>query len=272
MKGRWLTALVVPMLLAQSAAAQAWQFRWQKDQVLSYKVKHHTVVAEVLDGNKVESDSTLDLVKQWQVVDVDPQGVATLRMALASMRSEQKRPGGDSLLFDSQNLDRSTPELREQMSKFVGQTLAVLRVDSFGRTVEAPQGSLQRYQAEPPFTLVFPKADAAEGQAWTRPYPIVIEPPLGTGEKYEAVQRYRCTKVAAGQALVELKTELKTQPESAQERLPLLQKEIDGTAVFNLTSGCLESVDIKVDRTIEQHQGPRSSYHFRSEYHEELVR
>ena len=39
-----------------------------------------------------------------------------------AMRNEQKRANGETLLFDSQDLDKSTPELREQMSKYIGQT------------------------------------------------------------------------------------------------------------------------------------------------------
>jgi hypothetical protein len=271
MSGRWIVAVLLLAGSVQSAQAQAWQFHWHKGQVLSYKVKHHTAVAEVVDGSKVESESKLDLVKRWQIVDVDGQGVATLQMSLTAMRTEQKRPNGETLLFDSQDLDKSTPELKEQMAKFVGQTLAVLRLDGFGRTVDVKQGSLARYQAEPPFVLVFPKAEAVQGQAWSRPFEIVVEPPLGTGEKYEAVQKYQCSSLTDGRATVAVKTELKTQPESVQERLPLLQKEVEGTAVFDLKAGCLQSVDLKIDRTLDQHQGPRSNYRFRSEYRETLV-
>jgi hypothetical protein len=271
MKSSWIVAGIVVLLCGQTAQAQAWQFRWQKGQVFSYKVRHHTAVAEVLTGTKVESESQLELVKRWQVLDVDEQGVATLQLTLAAMRTEQKRPSGDTLIFDSEHPERGTPELREQMGKFVGQTLAVLRVDGYGRTLEAKVGSLARYQAEPPFVLVFPKAEATQGQMWTRPYPIVIEPPLGTGESYEAQQKYRCAKLAGHEATVEVTTEMKTRPEIAQERLPLLQKEVSGTAVFDLQAGRLRAVDLKIDRTIDQHRGPGSSYHFRSDYREELV-
>ena len=48
---------------------------------------------------------------------------------------------GDTLLFDSQNLDKSTPELREQMKKYIGSTLAIVRVDGHGRVHEVKQGS-----------------------------------------------------------------------------------------------------------------------------------
>ncbi len=271
MQPGWIVAMLLAVVWAQSATAQTWQFRWEKGQILAYKVKHSTAVAEVVDGNKVESVSQLHLVKRWHVLDVDEQGIATLKLTLDAMRSEQKRPTGETLLFDSQDLDKSTPELREQMGKFVGQTLAVLRVDVQGRAVEVKQGSFERYQAEPPFTLLLPKAETQAGQSWVRPYTIAIEPPLGTGEKYEAQQKYHCSRLDDGKATIAVKTEFKTQPESAQERLPLLQKEVEGQVVFDLKAGRLQGVRFVIDRTVEQHQGPGSSYRFQSEYTEEFI-
>jgi hypothetical protein len=273
MRASWIVGLLLTLAVAQKAAAQgpAWHFRWQKGQTLAYQVKHTTLVAEVVDGNKAESESNLQLVKRWQVLDVDAQGIATLQLSLASMRTEQKRPNGETLLFDSQELDKSTPELKEQMAKFVGPPLALLRVDAYGNTVDVKQGSLARYQAEPPFALIFPKATAREGQSWKRNYTVVIEPPLGTGEKYEAEQHYQCTQLTADTATVAVKTEFKTPTDSPQERLPLLQKDVAGTIVFDLSAGCLQAVRLTTDRTIDQHQGPRSRYHFQSRYSEERI-
>ena len=35
-------------------------------------------------------------------------------MSLTAMRNEQKRTNGETMLFDSQNLDKSAPELRSK--------------------------------------------------------------------------------------------------------------------------------------------------------------
>ncbi len=273
MNARW--ALVLGLVAAATAPAgaqaPAWQFRWQTGQTLTYKVSQVTAVAEAADGGKAESASRLDLVKRWQVVDVDSAGVATLHMAVTAMRNEQTRPDKEVLLFDSDNPDKSTPELREQMGKFIGKTLAVLRVDALGRVVEVKQGSAARYEAEPPFSLVLPDAAAHEGQAWARPFTLVLDPPQGTGEKHEAAHKYTCIKLADGTATVAVKTAFKALPESVQDRLPLVQKEAEGTVVFDLAAGRVLSASFTVDQTVENHQGPGSSYRFRSRHTEELL-
>src|SRR5690242_7156311 len=119
--------------VASAQTATVWQFRWQKGQVLTYRVDHNTTVNEVVAGNKVETASKLNLVKRWQVADVDAKGIATVNLSLVALRHEQTRPNGEVLLFDSSNPDKSTPELKEQMGQFLGKTLANLRVDSQGR-------------------------------------------------------------------------------------------------------------------------------------------
>jgi hypothetical protein len=265
-------ALLASALGMQALAAQEapWRYHWQKGQTLTYRADHVTKVNEVVEGAKVETMAKLNLVKQWKVVDVDPNGVATLELTLAALRTEQTRPNGESLLFDSANLDKSTPELR-QMSQHVGKTLAIVRMDGYGRTLEVKQGSAAKYEAEPPFVVVLPNGTPKEGQAWLRNFNIVLEPPQGTGEKHAAQQRFTCTKIDNGKATVTLATELKALPENMQERLPLLQKEARGEVVFDIQAGRMQRVQLNIDRTVQNHQGEGSSYRFVSTYAEELV-
>ncbi len=267
-----ILALIVAALGLPTVAAQdaPWRFHWEKGQILTYRADHVTKVNEVVEGSKVETTAKLTLVKQWKVTDVDANGVATLHLSLAALRTEQTRPNGESLLFDSAKPETSTPELR-QMSQHLGKTLAIVRMDGYGRTLEVKQGSAAKYEAEPPFVVILPNGVPKEGQAWLRNFHIVLEPPQGTGEKHAAQQRFTCKKVEGGKATVTLVTELKAPPENMQERLPLLQKETQGEAVFDIQSGRLQRVELKIDRTVQNHQGQGSSYHFVSNYAEELV-
>lgn len=268
-----LLALAILSILGNSAQAQnaPWQFRWQKGQVLTYRAEHQTAVFEVAEGNKLESVAKLNLVKRWQVADIDAKGVATLYLVLAGMRNEQKRPNGEVLLFDSANLDKSTPEMREQMGKFIGQTLAILRMDGQGRIIEVKQGSPSRYEAEHPFLVVFPNIAPAEGQTWLRPFSVTLDPPHGTGEKYEATQRFQCAKIAGGKATLAVTTQFKALPEAAKDQVPLLQKLGEGQLVFDLQNGRMQSVQLNIDRTLQNHLGDGTSYRFQSRYVEELI-
>jgi hypothetical protein len=269
---RILLSVACSLIIASPAFAQVpWQFKWAKGQTFTYKIKHVTSVVETLEKGTNKSNSNLDLVNRWTVTDIDAKGIASLSLTLVSMRNEQIRGNGDTLLFDSQNLDKSTPELREQMVKYMGQTVALLRLDTYGRVIDVKQGNAANFDVEPPFVVVFPDAKAAVGQAWRRPFKLTLEPPYGAGEKFDVEQRYDCRKIDGGKATIGIKTEFKTMPDNARERLPLLQKEIEGEAVFDLQAGRLISARLNIDKTIENHQGKGTSYQFKSQYVRDLV-
>src|SRR6516165_12804602 len=92
----WSLAVLGGLALVSAAPAQtkAWQFRWQLGQVLTYRVEHSTSVTEVTGGKKAETTAKHNLVKRWQVLAVDGQGVATLQMSLMALHYEQTRDGG----------------------------------------------------------------------------------------------------------------------------------------------------------------------------------
>jgi hypothetical protein len=272
MKIRSLIAVLSALILAESvpAQSQSWQFHWRQGQVLTYRIEHSTRATETVSQNRFEVSSKLNLVKRWQVQAVDDKGVATLQMSLVSMRNEQVRPNGEVLLFDSANPDKNTPGLSEQMQKYVGKPLAVLRVDRQGKVVEVIKGSPAQFESDPPLILRLPASIPAAGQSWERLYQITLEPPYGTGEKYQGRQCYTVTKIADGVATIQLTTNLKM-PGSVSERMPLVQKLPTGRIVFNIGAGRVQSAELRVDQTLQGQQGEGSSYRFQSAYRQEYM-
>ena len=258
---------------ASPAQTQSKMFRWETGQLLTYRVEHTTSAAETVSGTKSETKTKLNLTKRWYVAAVDPAGVATIQLSLAALRLETTTPSGGVLLFDSSDPEKSDPQMSGQLKKYVGDVLATLRVDGQGKVIEVKEskhGPASRFESEPPFVLVFPDAALTEGMNWSRSYKITIEPPQGTGEKYDAVQECTCKSVAQGSATFALTTTLKTQPESVLDRVPLLQLQPEGEVTFDVQSGRLQSAILRVDKELTGHQGEGSSYHFVSTYKEEI--
>jgi hypothetical protein len=272
----WLASMFAVMIIALPASAQApaWRFHWHVGQVLIYRVEHLTAASDVTAMGTNETTTKLNLTKRWQVLAVDSAGVATLRLSLDALRLETSIPNGDALLFDSANPQKSDPHLREELARFVGQPLAVLRVDAQGKVVEVKEskhGPASRFESEPPFVINLPAESPSPGQSWERPYRITLEPPQGTGEKYDALQRYTCKILADGMATIAVTTLLKTMPESLLDRVPLLQMQPEGEIVFNTKKGRLERANLRIEKELKGYQGEGSSYRFRSTYTEEYV-
>jgi hypothetical protein len=270
-------AAALAMLVAASAQAQAPpRLRWQAGQVLVYRAEHNTYASETVADGKSETKSRLVVTKRWQVLAVDPAGVATLQFSLASLLSEITRPDGEVLVIDSADPAKSTPALREQCKQYVGVPLVVIRVDGQGKVLEVKEGrpgfgSQAKYENDPPFKVWLPAAALAPGVTWERPYPLTLEPPMGTGEKYDAVQRFTCKAVQNGLATLTMTTEVKAPPAAVADQVPVWQNQPDGEIVFDVNNGRLHSAVLQINKEAKGQQGENSSALFRSTYKEEYV-
>ncbi|HEV3261675.1 MAG TPA: hypothetical protein VG013_32800 [Gemmataceae bacterium] len=266
---QWLLAAFAGLVLSSAAVGQEapWRFKLTPGQVLKYRVEQNIAASEVVDGKKVATTSKTTSVKSWRVVDVDAAGVATLQLSLLSLRLERTTPAGESLVFDSSDPQKSHPQLREQLSKYVGQPLAVLRVDATGKLVEVKEskyGPASHYESELPFSITLPGSAVQAGQAWERNYSITLEPPQGTGEKYEATQKYTCQAIRGTMATVAMTTAVKNLPASLLDQVPLLNMQPTGGALFNTEAGRVEKAVLRVEKELKGHQGEGSSYKFQS--------
>jgi len=273
---KWAAPVFVAVLFAAALHAEAPRFRFQKGETLSYHLVQTTKVIETIPDDKtnkpVESESTtkVDLVRKWKVTDVDAKGVATLEMNIPAMRWERKA-GKDEDVFDSSNPDDLN---RKEMAKHVGPVLATLRIDAYGRLVEVKEskiGPAARFATELPFKLVLPDAEPKPGDVWDRSYTIQLDPPLGTGEKYQAVQTYACQEPRSGLLTLNLTTDVKDAPAQVADQIPLLSLMPSGALYFQTATGRYYAARLKIEKALKNHQGEGSSYRFVSTYVEDIV-
>jgi hypothetical protein len=197
-----------------------------------------------------------------------------LQLTLASLRIETTKANGEVLLFDSENPEKSTSEMRTQLAKLVGKPLAVVCMDLSGKVVKVLKsdfGPASRFDSEPPFVLVLPEKAPRAGQGWQRGYRITLAPPQGTGEQYGAVQKYVCTAVKEGKATITLTTVINKLPESLLDQVPLLQMQPQGEVVYDVKAGRMHSARLKINKELKDHQGKGSIYRFQSLYTEQFV-
>jgi hypothetical protein len=261
------------LVMASLAAAQTPRFRWQSGQVLVYRTEHNTVASYVMSDSTSDMKTRVQSIKRWQVLDVDSAGVATLQLSLQALFFETTTPSGEQLVFDSAHLDKSTPELRKQNENYIGQALAVVRIDGQGKVIEVkearPEYSAAKYESEPAFKLVLPAEQLKVGLNWERAYQIVLGPPYGTGdEKYAAVQRYGCKDIAGNLATVTLSTEMKSAPAAQEDQVPLWQMQPEGELMFDIEAGRLQKATLRIDKSANIEGG---NTHFQSVYTEEYI-
>jgi hypothetical protein len=265
--------LLLSILAGAVQGTSAPSFHWQKGQVLLYRVEHVTEAAETTSSNKSETKTRLNLTKRWQVLDVNARGIATLQLALASLRLETESDG-KRLLFDSAKPQESDKELAEHLGRFVGSPIAVLRVDARGKVVEVKEskhGPASRFETESPLIVVLPGDDLQAGRHWDRRYKITLDPPQGTGEKYDAVQKYECKATDDRTATVTITTVIQSLPKTLLDQVPLLQMQPAGEVVFDKIAGRVQRARLEISKELPGFQGDGSIYQFRSVYTEQYV-
>lgn len=271
-----LLVLVALVLFAAPAAAEPPRFRFAKGETIAYRLVQTTDVSETVPDEKTgkPAETTVatkaDVVRHWRVADVDERGVATVEMSIKSMRWE-RRAGKEEDVFDSSRPDDLN---KSELARHVGPVLAVLRIDPQGKVVEVKEskvGPATRFVTDLPFKLVLPDAEPKVGETWDRSYTIQLDPPLGTGEKYPAVQKYTCREPQGGFVTVGLATEVKELPAAAADHVPLLPLTQEGLLYFHAPSGRYYGARCKVERELKNHHGEGSTYKFVSTYVEDLV-
>src|SRR5262249_2587793 len=101
-------ALAAVLLSGARVAAQAPSCRWQRGQVLLYRIEYRTTASDEVGGTRTETRTSGKVTRRWQVSAVDAAGSATLQMSIVALAQEQTTPGGEVLKYDSAAPEKST--------------------------------------------------------------------------------------------------------------------------------------------------------------------
>ncbi len=275
MRSLSLTILIGLSASSSVRSEDAARFKFAKGEVLTYSIVQTTKAAETIIDDKTnkpvdqESASKHTVIRRWKVANVDAHGVATLEMTIASMRWEQKLPTGETDIFDSANPDDLN---KKEMAKLIGPVLAVIRVDSQGKVVEVKESKFgpTRFAIDLPFKIVLPESGPKPGQMWDRTFGIKLDPPHGTGEKYEALEKFVVKAPVNGLTTIGVNTTIKDMPAQTGDQIPLLPMILEGDVYFHETSGRYYAARLKLKKELINHAGEGTKYTFESTYQEDL--
>lgn len=275
------TVLAVTLALMSAADAQppaaapgAPRFKWEAGKTLTYRVIQQTVVQETtLDAqNKPvvgEARTNLVLVRHWNVKDVDKDGVATLEMSISEVKNEIRQSDGAVTVTDS-----SKPEDAKAMAGYLNKPIVTVRIDSQGKLVEVKEakgGTAARLHAELPFRVVLPDAMPEVNKTWDRTFALKLDPPNGTGESYDFVQKYTSKGAKDSLLVVGVETALKAPPKTAGEQRPLVPMLWTGDIYFNTAAGKYHAARLKVKAELPNHEGEGTKFVYESTYSEDVI-
>ena len=275
--------LFIALTHSAAVADDPLRFRFTTGQTFTYNVRQTTTVTETSPDEKTGRPTTgttttaLNLTRKWDVTAVDPDGTATLVMAITAVRQEITRPGPEDQdgkpTTDAVVIDSATADGQEQMAAYLNKPVVTVKLDPRGQLVEAKSvtGDGHRLSAELPFRVTLPATVPTANASWNRPFTITLDPPLGTGEKYDAVQTYTFQGMSQEYAVIGLTTTLKdppTDPAGLPALVPLLWK---GEAFVNPRTGQYAGAKLTAGHEVANHLGAGSKFVYKSEYAEGLA-
>ncbi len=251
-------------------------FTWQKGQSFRYQVEHKTTASDKQGATTSEVKTELNLLKEWKVLTVDSDGTAQIQLKLLALKSVTKKPDGELITFDSAKPEASTAQLRDQMSKFVGDPVALLLIDKNGKVKEVREnrfGSPKRFDSDPPMALIFGKGPIVLGTQWERPVTIASDPTVAPseGNGWQAIVHSEC--ITASKTTRTIKTEgiWTTEPKAAEAKIGLLQYFPKTEIVLDQPGMPPKLIVSKLDRTIKHGDKESNSYRLISEYRESRI-
>lgn len=280
-----LLVLIAFVSFAHSISAQTpLRFQWQTGETLAFAVTHSTTITETAplqkDGKPVTTttNTKLNISKRWDVKEVDSAGTATMTLSITAMKQEIVKPLVDrdgKLTTDAITMDSSTPEGAKAMAVFLNKPILTAKIDSRGNVsdVKAASGdaAANRLQAELPFRVLLPELAVSANASWERPFAVKLDPPLGTGESYDAIQTYTLRGTNGAYTIIGVSTAFKNPPKMAAELQPLIPWLWEGDVFVQTEKGRYAGAKLTAKKTIANHQGEGTKFVFESEYTEAVA-
>ena len=277
---RALFAVAFAVLLSSftlAGEAPKLRFVWQKNAATTYRVIQTTTVQETTldEQSKKPVDITTvtksTIGKKWVVKAVETDGSATLEMITTALKQEINQTAGDAKpvlrVFDSGNADDA------KAMSFLNKPIFTLKVDPMGKISEVKSDNPiagDRLQADLPFKLHLPDAAPMANSTWERTFELKLPPPLGTGEKFDATQKYTFRGMNKDFAIVGVTTALKAPPDDAAVMPAIVPMLWEGDVFFNAKTGQYHGAKLAIKKEIANHQGEGTKFRYTSEYTEAL--
>jgi len=273
------TAALVSVSFAGADEAPKLRFAWPKDSATPYQVVQTTTVQETtLDEQskkpvEITTVTKLTIGKKWLVKSVDTDGGATLELITTALKQEITQTVGDAKPV-ARVLDSASAEDAKGMT-FLNKPIFSLKVDPIGKISDVKSenpAAADRLQADLPFKLHLPDAAPAANSTWERAFELKLPPPLGTGEKFDATQKFTFKGMNKDFAIIGVATSLKTPLDDAAVMPAIVPMLWEGDVFFNAKSGQYHGAKLTIKKEIANHQGEGTKFRYTSEYTEALAK
>ncbi len=217
---------------------------------------------------EIETDDSVNALKHYRVLSVEPNGNAVLELMIDRTRMQVAR--GESVFTYDSAVDKSPPEAFLQVHSTVGRPWLHVTVSPRGETTEYKTPGGVPVPESPDFVSrvlpELPEQPVKIGDTWKDQF--VVDVPTGDIQVAEGkpltkpirMQRvYQLKSVDNGIATLSLKTEILTGARTPKDEVSLVQRKFVGTLTIDIDKGRLTGRDLSIDGSVVGYDGPMSA-------------
>ena len=243
----------------------------------TYRVLQTTTVQDTTldEQTKKAVDTTtitkLTLDKKWIVKSVDADGSATLELITSAFKQEISQTVGDAKPV-VRVLDSTIADDAKAMV-FLNKPILTFKIDSLGKISDVKSDNptaADGLLANLPFKVTLPEAALTANSSWERAFDVKLPPPLGTGEKFAAVQKQTFRGMNKDFAIIGVTMALKVVIDDAALMPAIIPVLWEGDVFFNAKTGQYHGAKLTIKKEVANHQGEGTKFRYTSEYTEAL--
>jgi len=246
------------------------RYKFEPGETIRWEVEHRAQIRTTVSGTTQTAETVSSSVKVWQVSDVDSAGRATFVHSVESVDMRQKLTGRQEVSYNS-TTDEKPPLGFEDVAEAVGIPLAIITLDAQGKVTSREDKHRPSSGGTGPVTIPLPSEALAVGQQWLLPSEVQVNLDNGGVKKIQARQRFTLAEVSEGLATIRIETQILSPVHNPAIEAQLIQKESNGTVVFDIESGRIVSQQSDVDKRVHGVPNETSSLHCLTRFTEKLI-
>jgi len=261
------------------------KYKFRPEQTVRFEVTQHTRITTLFNDATHIADNKSQSRRRYRVVDVAEDGSGDLELTIDWVRMEASFGDGDRvtspIVFQSDDSTKH-PEKFLHILDTVGKPRATIRFSPAGLPI-ALDASVPAQQAAAAasvpgsdataesYLLSLPANPIATGEGWNERFTVTARNADKFPVRIDMLRSYKLKKVENGLATIDFRTAILTPVEDPAIQAQLIQREMSGALQFDIEHGLLLSRDIKVDQTVVNFAGPKSSLRAVSTFSERLL-
>lgn len=267
------------LVSAGEAPARQLVYKFAAGQFADYEVVHSTNIQAQFQGIKETVRNDSQTWKNFRVVGVDGQGVATLEPLIKRVKMSATSGSNDPVSYDSQDGGAPPTQFRD-IQETVGRPIARVAVTPNGELKKitllagAPAHLTEAAAKTDPrlnFLFVLPREPVGVGAVWRTKF----QAPVHVGQKLmqQVWLQKQCqlTKFDGPVAVIAVKTSVLTPVGNPEVQAQLMQRLLNGTVEFDVERGLVVSQKMSINESVVGPFGQDSAMQVASETRERLL-